>query len=237
MPSRKPEFPRVRLAMAASTFFGELPAATLDQLAGAATLERHERPCTIVSPENDYDKLWFVLEGGVLVCWTGQEGPVPIAMIGPGSFYNSAAFVEGGTKSTTGRVESHSVLATIPGPDLRKLVAADKDLAHCVARLLLDRFKAALSYYADTLTVPLPNRLARRLVGQAMASRHELETEIELRTSQAQLARIVGSSRSKVNAELRAMEKKGMLRLGYRAIVLQDMRQLCAVAGAGVPAF
>jgi CRP/FNR family cyclic AMP-dependent transcriptional regulator len=238
MPSNKPEFPRVRLALAASSFFGELPAATLDRLAAAATLARYERPATIVSPEADNDQLWFVLEGGLLVCWNGNLGPVPIAMMGPGSFYNSAAFVEGGTNtSTTARVESHTVLATIPGPALRKQVAADRELAHCVSRLLLNRFKTALSYYADTLTVPLPNRLARRLLGQAMATRHEEETEIELRTSQTQLARIVGASRSKVNAELREMEKQGMLRLGYRAIVLLDMGKLCTVAGAGVPAF
>lgn len=238
MPSNRPEYARVRMAFGASTFFGDLPAATLDQLAAQAELERFDKPAVVVRPGEPTDKLWLVLEGGLLACWSGEHGPVPIAMLGPGSFYNSAAFVEGESKQSIGRVESRSVLAAVPGDALRKLVQQDRELAKCVAKLLLHRFQAALAYYADTISVPLPNRIARRLIGQAMASRYNCEEpEIELRTSQAQLARIVGAGRSKVNAELRLMEKKGLVRLGYRTISLCDLRGLCAVAGRDVPPF
>jgi CRP/FNR family transcriptional regulator, cyclic AMP receptor protein len=238
MPSNKPEYPRIRVALASSAFLGELPASALDRLAAAAVLERHERASTIVTPGTSIDQLWFVLEGAMLVCWNGVHGPVPIAMLGPGSFYNSAAFVEGGNRDTAARVEPHTTLAVIDGVALRKVAADDPHVTRCVARLLLHRFQAALSFYADTVSMPLQNRIARRLVGQAMATRHDSpDGEIELSTSQDHLAKIVGSSRSKTNAELRLMEKQGLLRLGYRMIVLCDMRRLCEVAGARVPAF
>jgi CRP/FNR family transcriptional regulator, cyclic AMP receptor protein len=238
MPSNKPEFARIRMALGSSSFLGDMPASALDRIAAAAVLERHDRARTIVPPGTEIDHLWFVLEGAMLVCWIGDHGPVPIAILGPGSFYNTAAFVEGGNKSTAAHVEPHTTLAVVEGAILRKVAADDQEVTRCVARLLLHRFKAALSYYADTLSMPLQNRIARRLVGQAIATRHDsAQGEIVLSTSQSYLAQVCGSSRSKTNAELRQMEKQGLLRLGYRVIVLCDMPRLCEVAGARVPAF
>jgi DNA-binding Lrp family transcriptional regulator len=53
--------------------------------------------------------------------------------------------------------------------------------------------------------------------------------------SQADLARMLGASRSKLNTELRRLEEANILRLGYRRMYLRDCERLGMIAGTGVP--
>jgi len=91
-----------------------------------------------------------------------------------------------------------------------------------------------MSLYADVVSAPLPQRLARRLLAQAGTADPMMRVEVELRLSQSGLAQMLGASRSKVNAELRRLEQEGLLRLGYRRLYLLDVQRLCALAGPGV---
>ena len=59
----------------------------------------------------------------------------------------------------------------------------------------------------------------------------------EVRVTQSDLGRMLGASRSKVNAELKRLEQGGMLKLSYRSITLLDTRRLQELAGPDVFAF
>ena len=75
--------------------------------------------------------------------------------------------------------------------------------------------------------------------GQAMSAGNDISASqaTELRITQADLGRILGASRSKVNAELRRLERDGLLRLGYRSVTLADRARLRKLAGPDVLAF
>jgi CRP-like cAMP-binding protein len=55
--------------------------------------------------------------------------------------------------------------------------------------------------------------------------------------TQADLARMLGTSRSRANAELRRLESEGLIRSGYRGITLLDLPRLRALAGKGLKGF
>jgi CRP/FNR family transcriptional regulator, cyclic AMP receptor protein len=239
METRDPAYARVRIAFASSSYFHRLPASSLDALTALATLERCGRGGLLQEFGAYKDKFWLVVEGGVRVSWPNARGqPVPVAVIGPGSFYSLAAFAEGAAAPAECRTERDTVFASIPGPRLRDLIQADADLQALVPHLLLQRFQAAVSFYADAVSAPLADRIARRLHNQAIANRRNPSSrEIELRISQSDLAQIVGSSRSKVNAELRRLQDARVLRLGYRRLYVTDCKKLGALAGGFVAAF
>lgn len=235
---RRPEYARIRLALAASVHFRDLPAATLDALAAAATIDRFENGGCVHRLGELPDRFWIVLEGSLMLYWVSASAvSVPVAIIGPGSFYSAASLVPGGTSSRTEcRAEDDTSLAALAGADLRKLQAKDGAFRDLVPRLLLARFQASLAFYADSVSASLEQKLARRLLGQAMATAHDANgPDVEVRTTQSDLARMLGASRSKLNAELRRLEAAGVIRLGYRKLYLRDCEKLQAIAGGAVP--
>jgi CRP/FNR family transcriptional regulator, cyclic AMP receptor protein len=236
MGSTRPEYARIRLAFGASAYFRELPAASLDALAEVSTLERCARGGLLATPGLPAEKLWLVIDGGLLVLWANAHGEaIPVAMIGPGSFYSAASLVEGSVQPAECRAERDTVIAALTGRHVRELAARDTALGALVPKLILQRVKAVISLYADSVSSPLRERLAQRLLSQAMASRLGADgREIELRTSQTDLARMLGASRSKLNLELRKLEQDEVLRLGYRRIYLRDRDGLCRIAGSRV---
>ena len=236
MPATRPEFARIRLAFGKSAYFRELPAATLDALAAASTLVRCSGGA-LHGPNEAADTFWLVLEGSVIVSWpvAGAES-VPVAAIGVGSFYCAASLVEGGMTVTEARAERDTVGATMPSERFRAIARADPALAALVPKLLLQRFETALSFTADVVSAKLPHRLARRLLAHGLAVGQDLSSpEVELRISQADLARMLGASRSKVNEELRRLQDAGLIRIGYGRIYLVKGWGLSEIAGGWVP--
>jgi CRP-like cAMP-binding protein len=236
MPSARPEYARIRLAFGKSAYFRGLPATTLDALAAASTLVR----CStgpLHGPNEAAETFWLVLEGSLIVSWPNSRSEsVPVGAIGVGSFYCAASLVEGGVTVTEARAERNTLGAAMPAERFRAIARDDPALAALVPKLLLQRFEAALSFTADAVSAKLPQRLARRLLAQGLAAGHDLGgDEVELRISQADLARMLGASRSKVNEELRRLENAGFIRIGYGRIQLLHCASLSEIAGGWVP--
>lgn len=236
MPAVRPEYARIRLAFGKSAYFSELPAATLDTLAAACTLVRCPRGA-LHGPQEAAQTFWLVLEGSLIICWPNADGEsVPVAAIGPGSFYCAAALVEGGVTVTDARADRDTVGAAMPSATFRAIARADPALAALVPKLLLQRFEAALSFAAAVASAKLPQRLARRLLAHGLAFGQDFSgQQVELRISQTDLASMLGASRSKVNEELRRLEDAGFIRIGYGRIHLLQCDGLASVAGGTVP--
>ena len=112
------------------------------------------------------------------------------------------------------------------GPGPRCLVPLLKNL------ILASAYKVAI----DAVSAKLPHRLARRLLAHGLAVSQDLSRpEVELRISQADLARMLGASRSKVNEELRRLQDAGLIRIGYGRIYLLQEQGLSEIAGGWVP--
>ena len=82
-------------------------------------------------------------------------------------------------------------------------------------------------------------RLRRLRDGELAASASDIsgDKRIELRVTQTDLARMLGASRSKVNAELKRLERDDLIKVGYRTITLVDVARLHELAGPDVFAF
>jgi CRP-like cAMP-binding protein len=96
-----------------------------------------------------------------------------------------------------------------------------------------------MSVIRDFSVAPLEQRIARRLLGQAMGGGIDItgSAAIEVRINQSDLGRMLGASRSRVNAELKRMEGEGLLKIGYRTLTLVDLARLHEIAGSEVFAF
>jgi CRP/FNR family transcriptional regulator, cyclic AMP receptor protein len=222
----------VRAAVGASPHFRGLPAESLDRLAAAMSVVRLSNGQLVRA--RDTQSLWFVVAGALRLSLADQDDVSPtLAVFGPGSFYNVAAFL--GVAGTP--TECHAIGATMVGKlgelAIKRLLAVDPALVERAGKLLVDRLTATLSLYNDVISAPLPQRLARRLLTQALTTEKD-HGETEVRLSQGMLAQMVGASRTRISEELHLLEKAKVLRLGYRRLFIRDMARLCELAGPGV---
>jgi CRP/FNR family transcriptional regulator, cyclic AMP receptor protein len=232
---------RIRSALAGSAHFHALPGADLDRLAllGRVQRLRHgERPAQAGAHD---DRLWIVLSGAVRVSsrLPGTKEYV-YAVLGPGNYFGLADAVQGAAFTAEARAFGATDLAVFRGAALAALVEERPSLWRHVSDLLSRRLRAAMAILQDNSVAPLPERIARRVLGHALSSvsgvAGELR-EISVRMTQADLALMLGASRSRTNAALKTLERHGLLRAGYRGITILDLPRLRALAGPGVTAY
>jgi CRP/FNR family transcriptional regulator, cyclic AMP receptor protein len=231
-----PEVRRVRLVLGRSPHFRALGIDTLDRLARLARIVRYRDGQLVVPAWKLPAELGVVLSGGLRTTFVSEDGADFVAgMLGEGSFYGANALLGEVQTPAEGHAAGDTEVALFDVRRLRALAAGDRKLGAHFSQLVYTRYMAVLSLLRDAVTAPLARRVARRLLGHALSSGRSVpDAAIELRMSQTDLAAMLGASRTKVNAELRLLEKAGALSLGYRQIVVRDMERLRKLAGPGV---
>ena len=130
-----------------------------------------------------------------------------------------------------------SDLAVVDGRKLGPLLEQFPRTWRYVSRLMLRRLKVAMGILEDNRLLPLPDRIARRLLGHAASSTVPDGVQPTLRMTQADLAKMMDAGRSRTNTAMKRMETQGLVRTGYRTITLVDMPGLRKLAGREVDAF
>lgn len=231
----KPDFARIMLALARSPHFNRLSPASRGRLAAAANVRRF-RNGHIVHRRNRYaEGLSIVLSGALRIAWPSPSGSfVPVAVLGEGDFYGVGVFVDNAFVETDCRALGDTDVAHIGRVDIQELIAGDDAIRALVPKLMLNRLQTIVSLYVDLVSLPLPQRLARRLLSHALSGDRQCDppSECELPMSQADLAQMLGVSRSKVNVELRRLERGRVIKLAYRRLFIRDFPRLRQLAGS-----
>ncbi|HEU0259447.1 MAG TPA: Crp/Fnr family transcriptional regulator [Burkholderiales bacterium] len=235
---RRPEFGRIRSALAASSHFQSLDGSDLDRLAQLGRLH-HLRHGERAARNGAYeDRFYLILSGAVRVSsqMPGAKEFV-FAVLGPGSYFGLATAVRHAAFTADARAFGPTDLAVFPGSSLVELLDERPRLWKHVCGLLSRRLRLALLVLRDNSVAPLPERIARRLLGHALSSDLRGSREIDLRMTQADLALMLGASRARTNAALKALERTGLVRVGYRGIRILDLAALRRLAGPGIHAY
>jgi CRP-like cAMP-binding protein len=136
------------------------------------------------------------------------------------------------------RAAGATELAVMDGPAFLALLDSTPRLWRHVAVMLHKRLTHAMWAIRDNSVAPLRERMVRRLLAHAAASGADLAAgPVALRLTQTDLARMLGTGRSRINGSLKRLERDGLVRLGYRTIALTDVAGLHRVGGVEVFAF
>jgi CRP-like cAMP-binding protein len=236
-----PEQARVRAMLDRSIHFRDLAESERDEIAGLGRLRKLRDNELAGSAGRPHEELWIVLQGGLRLSSVTERGDEFVyAVLGPGSFYGLGHVIGSPNAVTDARAFGPTELAAIPGAQFLALLDGNPRLWRHVTGLLLRRLTLAMSVMRDFGVASLDQRIVRRLLGQAMSGGADLTGaagRIEIRVNQSDLGRMLGSSRSRINAELKRMESERLLELGYRSITLLDLPRLREIAGTEVFAF
>jgi CRP-like cAMP-binding protein len=158
---------------------------------------------------------YLMAEGQVrlsMVTVDGRELSVRVAS--SGDLIGEIALLDAGPRTADAVALSAGRAFTIGRSDFDRLLESQPQLARAVVRFLCHRLRATTDQLEAIALYSIEARLARFLlvlIGDARPA-PGMRVPIELGFSQGELARLLGSSRPKVNMALGALEKAGAVK-------------------------
>lgn len=226
---------RIAEVMEASPYFRELPRACIGSLASRGRPRTYAHDSLVHAPGMLRPAFLLVMSGSLrLACPSTHPGrPRTLAVLEKGSFHN----VDVALGTAEAHCEAHAFGATevaaFSRSDLRNAARDHPRLDGHLKRMAVSRMNAVISAFADLTSEPLERRLARRLLSQSMAR----DRDPEIHGTRAMLAEMLRAGRTRVTAMLKDWERRGLLRLGYRRLVLRNLTGIREIAQARIQPF
>jgi CRP-like cAMP-binding protein len=183
---------------------------------------RHCRDGELVHGRGDApDGLYHIVHGKVRVSGVTAGGrELLLTLLEPGSWFGEISLLDGLPRTHDAHAVGDTELHVVSRPAFDALVAARPALLSDLMRLLCARLRLALSALEDAMLLPLPARLAKRLLGAPVGASGGLDLP------QEQLARLVATSRQTISGIVKAWERRGWVSVSYGHIVVRDRAAL-----------
>lgn len=167
------------------------------------------------------DALFGILSGALRVSVAAPSGrEAVITVLESGHWFGEVSLLVGHHRVYDTHALDVTEIALVSASDFHRLVATRPDIHMAFTRLVCLRLRQALAWIDDAILMPLPVRLARRLLSLTSSPAGLASGSVTLAASQEDLAFMLGVSRQSVNRQLKLWEADGTLRVTYRRIEL-----------------
>jgi CRP/FNR family transcriptional regulator len=205
--------------------FEELGDDELRRVAEVA-VRRTFAPGEVVFREGDDSDTCYVVESGhARALREHADGrQITLATFGPGDIFGELAMFDAERRSATVEATDRLDVAGILGPDMRRLLREHPDIAIHLLTALGRRLRAANERLARQSFQTVQSRVAvvlAQLVEQARAEGAD-DHDVLVRTTQADLAKLAGSSRESASRFLAVLERAGVISQGRGRLTVHD---------------
>lgn len=176
--------------------------------------------------EGDEDTgLIAVIEGALHLYAQAPGGrQVLFGMLPAGTLMGQSAVLGGGPRLVTAIAATDCLLFLLSDRALRETAAGHPMLWRSLSALVYGELRAALQGWVEAVGLSPRQRMIARLLALSADAR-------AIPLSQATLAEMVGVTRKAVNGWLKALETRGLVRLGYGRIEVRDRQGLERMLG------
>ena len=174
-----------------------------------------------------------VVSGFLRIYRLNPEGKIHVLRsIGAGQVFNLLPILDHGPAISDADAVEVTELLLIPKAPFLALMNSEAALRDAVHRIIYARSRMTYDELADMVLLTLRQRCARVLVSMAHMQHAigALPEGVSLVVTQTELSDILGYSRPKVNAELKALQRDGLIALSYNRIHIPDLAVLAALA-------
>jgi CRP-like cAMP-binding protein len=209
--------------------FASLEQGDLELLAGVSQ-PRQFRAGEVIFREGDASTTCYVIRSGhARALREHTDGrQIALATFGPGDIFGELALSDDDTRSATVEaIDALDVLAIL-GPDLRRLMLRRPPLAAALAAELAKRLRTTNERLASQSFQTVQSRVANviaQLVDRAQAEGAPA-TDVEITATQADLAKLAGSSRESASRFLATLERAGVITQGRGRLTVHDPEAL-----------
>ncbi len=208
-------------------WFGAVPADRRALLLAQAKVRSVAAGARLYGVGDPPDGLWAVLDGQVrLMGYPAVGAELVVLIMGPGTWFGELSTLDAGPRPHDAIAFGPARVLHIGIEAFRRAARDTPELWWDIALLACAHQRASLAFMMNTLSQPIPVRLARTLAGLARAGGGSVAIR------QADLAAMIGVSRQTSNKALKAMERAGVIALEYARIRVVDAEGLRRL-GAG----
>jgi CRP-like cAMP-binding protein len=170
-----------------------------------------------------------VIAGGIKISAPAQGGrEVVLAVINAGEIFGEIALLDGGARTADATALSDCDLLIIDRRDFLPFLERRSDLCMRLLKLLCQRLRQTDDQIEAALFELLDTRLAKALIRLTHSA--PPGSPVRLNISQHELAGMIGATRERVNKQLHAWQRDGLVDLGKRLIVIRDARAIQALS-------
>lgn len=197
----------------------------LERIAGFAVPRTFE-PDQIVFREGDAsDTCYIVRSGRARAVREHSDGrTITLATFGPGDIFGELAMFEDELRSATVEAVQRTSVVAVLGPDMRRLMVEHPEISIRLVVALGRRLRETNERLAKQSFQTVQSRVAvvlGELVAQAVAAGAPRK-EVHLTATQADLAKLAGSSRESASRFLAVLERAGVISQGRGRLVVHD---------------
>ena len=156
-----------------------------------------------------------------------------LVTLGPGDIFGELAVIDGGPRSASAETLEQTKLLALTRSTLLHVMHEHPAITDSLLRTLGRVVRRLTEQASDLVFLDLHGRVAKLLVSftDSRGVDQHGETILDLRLTQTDLAAMVGGSRQSVNQILRLFERRGLVELRGRKIVVKELEQLRRRAG------
>lgn len=211
-----------------SDCLGALDASFASQLIklGVPRTVRDGEPLYVIG--SSAEGLYQLISGQLRLCTARTAREFTFAYANPGDWIGEIPLLNGLPHATEAIAVGDCNVLLVPKSRYETLLDAHPHLYKYLAKRVAVAMRIALNFYADLACLPLPARLAKRLL--ELAASHGQSTDegvvIRLRLPQELVAGMVATSRQTVSKELKQWEAHGWIAMRYNTLILKEPESL-----------
>ncbi len=217
---------------------GHLTAEELDRLLAPARVERLDEGRVLFRKGDPGDRLYVVLAGRISIGTTSEDGKeVVFNVLGRGEVFGEIALLDGKARTADATAMAECHVLVLERSDFMPVLQGNPEVTARLIAVLCERVRWVSQSYEDALFLPLPVRLAKRLLllaethgepadGAGGGVEDGTGTRIEFPLSQQELAKMAGVSRESVNKLLRAWQNQGLIAHDHGHVTILDPARL-----------
>ncbi len=205
--------------------FGELAEEDLRHVADVTVPRRFAAGESVFREGDDSDTCYVVHAGHARAIREHPDGrQITLAIFGPGDIFGELAMFDDERRSATVEATDELELLGILGGDMRRLMRQHPDIAVKLVISLGRRLRAANERLASQSFQTVQSRVAavlEQLVEQARSEGAD-ERDVPVVATQADLAKLAGSSRESASRFLAVLERAGVISQGRGRLTVHD---------------
>jgi CRP/FNR family transcriptional regulator, cyclic AMP receptor protein len=206
--------------------FEQLAPIDLERVAEVAVPRRFETRHVVFREGDDSDTCYVVRSGHARAMREHGDGrQITLATFGPGDIFGELAMFDDERRSATVEAVDHLDCVAILGPDMRGLLRRHPDIAVKLVIALGRRLREANERLARQSFQTVQSRVATvlaNLVEQARIEGVDVDRDVLVVSTQAELAQLAGSSRESASRFLAVLERAGIISQGRGKLTVHD---------------
>ena len=212
------------------SLFSELSGEELEKVARVAVPRSYPAGSIILREGDPGDTCYILRSGGARVVRQHADGrAITLTNLGPGEIFGELAMFDGEVRSATVEaIDDVQAIAILAG-DLKRLLGAHPEIAVKLLGALAERLREMNARISRQSFQKVSSRVAGVLVGLVETGTHtgggapgEPVSEVIVRSTQADLAQLAGTSREAASRFLATLQRAGVLTTKRGRIVVHD---------------